>query len=323
MNRQNQILAGVLVVQILLVAVILWPKPAATVAGGEKLFPELEASRVTRLKISDAAGQSIELAKNAAGWVLPGADDFPAQESVITPFLDKLAALKADRLVTQTEASHKRLKVDSAEFERLVELTTDDGKSIKLYLGSSPTYLTVHVRPEGKNEVYLVSDLSAADASTQAAVWIDSTYLSVDQNQVTGLTVQNRNGLFEFDRSEAGDWTMRGLQADETFDTSRATSLLSRVATLRMTRPLGKSEQEAYGLKDPGAVVTVQTRDSSGAAKSYTLRVGTKDDEDNTYVVISSESKYYVRVASYSVQDFVEQGRDYFIKLPPTPTPAQ
>ncbi len=323
MNRQNQILAGLLVVQILLAAVIFWPKPAATVAGGEKLFPELEASHVVKLKVSDAAGQSIELVKGTAGWVLPGADDYPAQESVVTPFLDKLAALKADRLVTQTGSSHKRLKVDSSDFERLIEIGTDDGKSYKLYLGSSPTYQVAHVRPEGKNEVYLVSDMSAADASVQAAGWIDSVYLSLDQNQVTALTVQNKNGLLEFAKDEAGAWTMQGLQAGETLDASRVTSLLGRLATLRMNRPLGKTEQEAYGLKNPSAVITLQTRDTLGAAKSYTLRVGAKDDKDSTYTAISSESEYYARVASFSVQDFVEQGRDYFLKLPPTPTPAQ
>ncbi|MBN1890561.1 MAG: DUF4340 domain-containing protein [Thermoflexales bacterium] len=323
MNRQNQILAGVLVLQIVLAAVMFWPRPAASVASGEKLFPGLEASHITRLKIKDVAGTQIELAKGAAGWGLAGADDFPAQESVVTPFLDKLAGLKADRMVTRTGSSHKRLKVAISDFERMITIETDDGKSVKFYLGSSPSYQVAHVRPEDRNEVYLVSGLSAADASVQAAGWIDSLYLSLDQNQVTALTVQNKSGLFEFAKDEAGAWTMQGLAEDETLDDSRITTLLSRLATLRMSRPLGKNEQDAYGMKEPAAIVTVQTRDSAGAAKSYTLRVGARDEVDSTYTAISSESEYYVRVASYSVQDFVEQGHDYFLKLPPTPTPAQ
>ena len=86
--------------------------------------------------------------------------------------------------------------------------------------------------------------------------------------------------------------------------------------------PLGKKEQDAYGLKAPNAVVTVKTRDQAGTIKTYTLRVGAKGDKDGSYVVISSESSYYVRVAGYGVQNFVEKARDYFLQVPPTPAPA-
>ena len=86
--------------------------------------------------------------------------------------------------------------------------------------------------------------------------------------------------------------------------------------------PLGKMEQDAYGLKAPSAVITVKTRDQAGTIKTSTLRVGAKDEKDSSFVVISSESPYYVRVAGYAVQNFVEKARDYFLQLPPTPTPA-
>ncbi len=62
-------------------------------------------------------------------------------------------------------------------------------------------------------------------------------------------------------------------------------------------------------------------RRSAEAVETYTLRVGAKDDEDNSYVVSSSESPYYVRVSNYTVKDFVERTRDDFLEQPPTPTP--
>jgi hypothetical protein len=49
--------------------------------------------------------------------------------------------------------------------------------------------------------------------------------------------------------------------------------------------------------------------------------VGAQSEEDNSYVVSSSESPYYVRVADYTVENFVERVRDDFLELPPTPTP--
>jgi hypothetical protein len=144
----------------------------------------------------------------------------------------------------------------------------------------------------------------------------------VPQVLVTALTVQNKNGRFELEKSEAGTWTLKGLAAGETVSDNDIQSMLTQVSSIALTQPLGKKEQDAYGLESPNAVVTVKTRDQAGTIKTTTLRVGAKDDKDNSFVVISSESPYYVRVAGYSVQNFVEKARDYFLQAPPTPAPA-
>ena len=326
MSRTNRILAVLLAVQIVLVAVAFWPKPAS-VAGGEGLLAGLEAEQIAQLTISDETGNQIKLAKGLGNWVLPEADDYPCTENKAPEFLEKIVALKTNRLVTQTPASHKRLKVASDAFERRVELELADGTTHLLYLGTSPSYGAIHVRADGQNEVYLAS-LSASDAGIFASNWIDTLYFSVAQDQLVALTLENGNGSFEFEKDEAGTWTMKGLAADEMLNENNVTGLASRIASLRMLRPLGKTEQSEYGLQEPLAVVTVQTRDGEGNTETYTIRVGAQDDEaasaneDNSYVVISSESSYYVRVSEYTVEDFVGRVRDDFLELPPTPTPA-
>ena len=319
MNRTNQILAVVLVAQIVLVAVAFWPRPAS-VAGGGSLFAGLEAKQIARLTISDGTGKQIALAKGPGGWVLPEADDYPCTENKVPQFLEKIVALKTNRLVTQTPASHKRLKVADDDFERRIELELADGTTHRLYLGTSPSYGATHVRAEGQNEVYLAS-LSASDAGVNASNWVDTLYFSVTQDQIVALTLENKNGRFEFEKDNAGMWTMKDLAADETLSQNNVKSLTTRVSSLQMIRPLGKTEKDEYGLKEPNAVVTAQTRDDKGNTKTYTIRVGAKSDEDNSYVVISSESPYYVRMAEYTVKDFVEKARDGFLELPPTPTP--
>jgi len=65
----------------------------------------------------------------------------------------------------------------------------------------------------------------------------------------------------------------------------------------------------------------VQSRDDEGKVESLTLRVGAQSGEDNSYVVISSESPYYARAAGYSVEDYLEKTREDFLEPPPTPTP--
>lgn len=321
MNKQNRMLAIILVIQLALTAFVFWPRQAAT-AGGGNLLAGLDAEKITRLTISDAQGQQIQLTKGATGWVLPQADDFPTLADKASNLLNKIAAIKTNRLIAQTSASHKQLKVAAQDYERLIELESSDGARYKLYLGTSAGYQNTHVRVEGQAQVYLAAGLAVSDMPVQPSGWIDTRYVAVPQDQIVALAVENKNGRLEFEKDAGGAWTLKGLAADEQVNASAISSLVSRLASVAMLRPLGKTEQEAYGLKSPSAIVTIKTRDQGGTEKTALLRVGSKDSNDNSFVVNYSESPYYVRVSSYTVQDFVDKARQDFIQLPPTPTPA-
>jgi hypothetical protein len=315
MKRHNQILAGILVIQIILGIVVFWPK-SATTGASEPLFSDLGAGDIVALSIADADGNSIQLKKVGGDWVLPEADDYPAQADKITSLLDKILGLTTGRLVTRTDASHKRLQVSPDDFMLRIDFETADGTKRTLYLGSSPQYGATHFRVEGQSETYLTSELSIWEAKAEADSWVDTAYLSVPEDDITKLTLENANGTFTFTKDDEGTWTMGGLAADETLDEAKVTSLIQRAATVNMIQPLGKEEQAAYGMDEPNAVVTLETGD-----KTITLRVGAKEPDANRYTVISSESPYYVQVYEYSVNDFVEKTRDDFLQLPPTPTP--
>jgi len=319
MNRLNQILVGLLVVQLVVVGVLFWPRSTASVEA-QSLFPGVTSDAIVGLTITGSDGQSIRLAKNNGAWVLPEAEDYPVVADKVPTFLDKITGLKTERLVTQTSASHRRLKVAEDSYERLIEFEMNDGTVHRLYLGSSAGYSAIHVRAEGQDQVYLASGLSALDAGVAATDWVDTAYLSIPRDQIVTLTLENKNGLFEFEKS--GDtWTMKGLAEGETLNQTGVESLISRAGSVTLTKPLGKGEQPSYGLQQPTAVVTVRMHSEEAGDKTVTLRVGAKDPADNSYVVISSESPYYVRVSEYAVNDFVEKARDGFLQLPPTPTP--
>ncbi len=315
MKRHNQILAGILVIQIILSVAVFWPKSAATGAS-ESLFPDLEAGDILALTITDADGKSIQLKKVSEDWVLPDADDYPAQADKITPLLDRILGLTTGRLVTRTDASHKRLQVSPDDFVRRIDSETADGMRHTLYLGSSPRYGATHFRVDGQSETYLTDDISTWDTNATAASWVDTAYLSVPQDDITKMMLENTNDTFTFTEDDEGAWTMDGLAADETLDEAKVTASIRQAASVNMLRPLGKEDLAAYGMDEPNAVVTLETGD-----KTITLRVGAKDPADNSYVVTSSESPYYVRVSEYGVKDLVERTRDDFLQSPPTPTP--
>jgi hypothetical protein len=321
MNKQNRILAGILILQLLVGAFVLWPRPSASGGEGQSLFPGVEVDRIVGLAITDADGETIQLAKRPDGWVLPDAGDYPCQEEKVTPLLTKIVGLKADRLVAQTSSSHKRLMVAADGFERQIEFELTDGSQHRLYLGTSPSFGAAHVRADNQDEVYLTSDLSSQDAGVQATAWVDRIYFSVPQEEVVALTLENANGRFEFVK-DGDSWTMKDLAAGETLNTNIVESLVNRTASVSLLYPLGKEEKDIYGLQEPKAVVSILTHNDEDGDRTYTLRVGAKYAEDKSYVVASSESPYYVRVAEFTAKDWVEKTRDGFLELPPTPTPA-
>jgi hypothetical protein len=316
MSRLNQILIALLVVQIALVAYVFWPRPTAQAEGGP-LVSGFNAAEVVSLTISDGDGHRVALAKSGDGWVLPEAGDFPVKADSVTPFLDKIGALKTNRLVTQTESSHRRLQVAPDEFNRLVEISLADGSSHKLFIGSSAGAGATHVRADDQPQVYLTADLTGWDANAQASAWIDTLYFTLPQTATVALTLENQNGRFEFDKT--GDsWSMAGLAAGETLKSDEVTRLVNLASTVRLAEPIGRTEQTDFGLAEPLAVVTLKTADSD-----YTLHVGTKNSDTNNYVIKASNSPYYVWVAETTVNDFVTRSRADFVEQAPASTPTE
>lgn len=317
MNRQQTILTAVLVIQILLIGVVFWPRQTATGAG-EPIFPDLKTEDIVALTVTDPDGNQIELRKQAEGWVLPEADGFPAEEEKIAPVLEQLTSLTSSRLVTRTPASHKRLQVAADDFVRRIDFETSDGAQHAVFLGSAPQYGATHFRVEGQDETFLSADFSTWDTRAEAAAWIDTTFVDLGETEVQRMTLDNASGSLTFIRDEDDNWTLEGLGADETLDQTKVNGAVRRAASITMESPLGTEEHPEYGMDQPSALVELET-----AEDTITIHVGALDREDESYVVSSSVSPHYVQVASYSVQDLVEKDREGFLQLPPTPTPEE
>jgi hypothetical protein len=324
MKRFQQILIGLLVVQLALAAVVFWPRTTPASASGGLLFAQLKADDIVALTVSGKDGKSLKLARQGdakdAKWVLPEVGDYPVLSTKVTPVTTALAGLKSNRLVTRTAASHDRLQVADNNFAARLDFQTTDGKSYTLFLGSTPGAGTIHVRVAGQNEVYLAGGLNTYDIKPDASVWVDTAYTNVTAADVVTMTIKNANGQWSFNKDDKGTWTMQGLATGEKFNADALQGIVAQMASLPLTLPLGKTDQPAYGLSQPSAVVSLTTK-KDNQEKTYTLQVGSKDAKDNSYVVKSSESPYYVRVAEYTVKDVVEKKRDGFLVVA-TPAPA-
>ena len=314
------VLAVLLLVQLGATALIYWPRNQAATAG-EPLLTGYAADQVQGLTITDANGRTLHTIRKDDGWVLPDADEYPVKKEKVSGLLDKIGGLKRDRLVGTRSATLTQLKVADADFARRIELDMADGSHPTIYVGDGPRFRTSHVRLGGENKAYLSLDFPTSATATRMADWIDVSYFHVAEANVKKMTLENSNGVFNFYRDDQDAWQMEDLAEGEKFDSNNLVSLLTTLSSLNMVEPLGKEEKPEYGLDKPAAVVRLEYTDDAGKSKNAELRIGALDSTRNDYVASSSESPYFVHVAKYSVDRFVQRTRQEFLQQPPTPTP--
>jgi len=321
LNRSNIILLAVLALQIVLIVLVFLPKSSTSIAESKSLFEGVKAEDIVRVSLREPQGVEMVLLKKDEQWVMPNADDFPLIAGNVSELTTKLAGLKASRVVAQTETSLKQLQVADDDYVRLIEFETADGATHQFYMGSAPSWSAAHVRLQGQQEVYLVSGLSVSDVDTSPTAWINTKILSTPADQISAITLQNKNGLFELQRGDDGQWTMKDLPASEPLDQSKVSTLIGRAGNVYIQRPLGKTAKAEYGLDAPAATVTVQSTDAEGKSNTYTIQVGAQSADGASYVLFCSASPYYALVADYSVEEMLTWTQKDFLILP-EPTPA-
>ncbi len=317
--RLNQILAGVLGMQLIFGVLVFWPRTARV--EQETVFAGLDASAVEDILIEDDTGTVVQLSRQGADWVLPLADDYPVQVLEVERLLGDLLSITIGETVTTSAASQAALQVADDNFLRKITLTDSSGTEHVVYLGSSPRFGAAHFRPGGRSETYLAVDLDVNRFNARVSDWIDAVYLRVNQEDLTGLDLQNQQGEFTFSRDEEGSWQFDGLLPGEVQNDAELNGLLGRSTAVNMTEPLSRTEDPAWGMDDPLAVLVHDTMDGQ-----VTLVVGAQNPDDLSYVVKSSASDYYVRVRESSVQMLVDAVRGTYVQEPtpvPTVDPAQ
>ena len=319
MNRQNQILLVVLAVQAVILAAVLWPE--STPGMDEPLIEGVERQDVVELVTADISGRNVRLALGADGCVLPDIDNYPCNQEAFLELVDEVLALTKENLVAQTSDSHIRLSVSERSFERTIDLTLSDGGSRRVFLGSVSQIGSIHARVGGEDEVYRVSGISTTDAPVGPANWVDPVYFSTPEDALLSVTVENSGGSIRLLRDAGGEWGIGELAEGEVLDTEAVDLLISKVQSMTIREPLGKSQDPSYRFDQLSALVTVRSLDEDGAERTRTIRVGAEFEDKVVFVVKSSESEYYALVAPFGVRDFVEHTRTDLLVPPPTPTP--
>lgn len=318
--RYLGLLSGLLLLQAVAAIVVLVPRNGSNFVP-ERLLPAMQDVKVSELLIEDMIGNEIHLSHvGEAEWVIPHADGFPALEILADQLVEDMVELDNARRVTETEASHDRLRVGEENFERRVTATMENGEQVVLYVGSSPLPRATHVRVDGDSHVYISDDLRHREVDTQISRWVDTVYYSVNQKNVRKFTLTNANGTFEFVRDGDDEWQMLGLAEGETFNSNNLISLVTTISTMSLTAPLGNVEKPEYGLLLPQARITVEVHGDEEVSETIIL-IGAETETSNRVVLKTSESPWYVEANRFTVDRLIERTREEFLMQPPTPVP--
>ena len=296
------ILSGLLAMQLVLaVAVNLTREDLGAFQAEEKLL-SFDEKELDGLRIEDGT-VSVVLKKHEDKWRLPESGDFPASQSDVERLLDKLTTLEKGWPVAKTRSAARRFKVDEEQFERKLVLLSGDDTQATLYVGSSPGFRKVYVRPGDGDEVFAVG-FNTWDAEAKADDWIDKDVLTLDESdvervEVPGVTLQREHGKLQ----------VADLGEKEQTNVEESRALLGKLTELRIQSLLGTEAKPEYRQDEPALEVKMTRK--GGEILSYRF---SKPEDAAYYVLKRSDLDYYFKVAEYTVNPVKETTREKLVQ---------
>ncbi len=303
MKKWIFILSGLLAAQLLLATVVkLTDENYGAYQAEEKLL-SFKKQAVDGLRIEDGT-DSVVLKKQQGKWLLPESGDFPASQRDVERLLDKLAALEKGWPVAKTRGAARRFTVDQEQFERKLVLLSDDDTQATLYVGASPGFRKVYVRPGDGNEVFAVA-FNTWEAEPKTDDWIDQDVLTLDESDVErvempGLVLQREDGKLQ----------VADLGQKELTNGEESRALLGKLTGLRIQSLLGTEAKPEYRQEEP--ILELRMTRKGGEILSYRF---SKPEDASYYVLKRSDLDHYFKVAEYTVNPVKETTREKLVQL--------
>jgi hypothetical protein len=289
MKKWIFVLSGLLAAQLVLAMILgLTGEDNGAFQTDEKLL-SFSKLAVSSLQIVDSTDR-LEIENQEDKWLLPNNGDFPASQRKVEQLLDTLAALEKGWPVARTRGAAQRFAVDEERFERKLILLSDDESRTTLYVGSSPGFRKVYVRPGDKDEIFAV-DFNIWEVSAKTEDWIDTDILALDQSSVQriempGIIMQRHDGRLQ----------VMNLDENEQTNVDESSVLLGNLTGLRIQSLLGSELKPEYRQDEPALEIRMATE--GGEVLDYRF---SQPQDASYYVLKRSDLDFYFEVAEYAV----------------------
>lgn len=292
MTNLTKKLSFLLVLQLIIAVGIFSVEENANNQQPTHLLTDFTAKEIGKVVISDSEN-SVTLSKQEDQWRVEGLKNLPAAPTKIADFLDKLANLKTGWPVATTESSHKRFGVTQENFQRRVQVFTDDTPVAEVLLGTSPGFKKVHARLTNQDEVYSVS-LNNYDLPAKANDWLNKSLLAasnIERITSNDVVVTKKEDKWQFETPQKTD-------ANLALDHSKAEELVTFLSSL--------SVNEVAEVNSPVITSSVEVETTTGKLLYQFSRVDDnhyvkRDDIDATFKINSAD---YEKIAEKNLPDF-------------------
>jgi hypothetical protein len=236
-------------------------------------------------------------------WLLPESGDFPASQANVKRLLDKLAALEKGWPVAKTRSAARRFAVDEEQFERKLTLLSDDDAQATLYVGTSPGFRKVYVRPGDENDIFAV-DFNTWEAEAKDDDWIDKGVLTLDESiverlEMPGIIMQLQDGRLQ----------MMNLEDNEQTNVEESSALLGKLTGLRFQSLLGSDAEPEFRQDEP--VLEVRITTAGGEVLDYRF---SQPQDASYYVLKRSDLEFFFKVAEHTVNPLREATREKLVQ---------
>jgi len=302
MQKWIKWLSGLLLAQLLLALLVnLSGEEHGAYQAKEKLL-SFDPQAVDRLQI-ESDGRQLSLKEQDGRWLLPQDGDFPAEQASVKRLLDHLAGLEQGWPVATTASAQRRFKVADDAYQTRITLSQQDKTQARLYVGTSPGFRKVHVRPENGKAVFAVA-FNSWEASAKADDWIDKEILKLDPSQVQKVELPD----VTLQRKDLGLQVAK-LSDQEKTDTGAVTDFVGKLTGLRIQSVLGTQAKPEYRLDTPDLELKLER--GQGEPLGYRF---SKPEGESYYVLKRSDLDYYFKVPEFSVRPLLETDRQKLVQ---------
>lgn len=305
MKKWITVLSGLLLVQLVMAVVVNMSREEyGTFQAQEKLIA-FDAQAADGLRIEDDAN-NLMLKRQEGKWLLPESGNFPVNSDSVKRLLEKLSALEKGWPVATTGGAIRRFKVADDDFERKLTVLSGEEVLALIYVGTSPGFRKVHVRPADEKAVFSVV-FNSWEANAKADDWIDKDLYKLDEAEIASVEMPG----FVL-QQEAGSLNIADLNDEEQINMEESRSLLGKLTGLRIQSLLGTEAKPEYGQDEPAFKVKVVRKE--GDALHYLF---SKPEEGSYYVLKRSDLDFYVKVAEHTVNPIKEVTREKLVEATP------
>jgi hypothetical protein len=291
--------------------------------GGERaparvLLADLQPAAVDRLEIEAEDGARIELAREGAGWVLPGKGGYQADGPRVERLLGQLLALRPRLLVARGAGHQADLEVAVERFRRKLVLRSGANRRELFVGGRKAGYTQVRLGEEA--DTYGVDDLDEWQLPTAPLEWLDKGYLQAPRERLVRLEIARGDQVLSLERAGAAEWRL----GEATVPARKAEELVSQAVRLEPVDVLGELADPAVKARvdqGKGAVRIRLGLSAAGeaAAEEKVLHVAAHPDKASQVIAYLEGARFAVAADRWRLERLLDLDPVELLKPDPVP----